>query len=219
MFHSSLIQKLLFALLVMALCIPLCGTALADDGIPEEADTAFWNMLHELEEDRLITLDGNSTYYGDYEKEWAQLGWYSWLNFENADRFVFSSNLSWDSASDKPNNFESGCGVVFNQSKNTSDHLLASLRMDGLVYFTGTRNKQYLSYGTYSYGKPSIKNSVNFVLLVDHDKATVYVDGRRVVQKANLLVMGNTVGLSTLSGTNKGFGTRCEWKDIFFYTW
>ena len=31
--------------------------------------------------------------------------------------------------------------------------------------------------------------------------------------------MGDGVGLSTLSGTNKDFGTRCTWKDIFMYTW
>ena len=31
--------------------------------------------------------------------------------------------------------------------------------------------------------------------------------------------MGDGVGLATLSGTNKDYGTRCTYSDIYFYTW
>ena len=217
MSRLSVLKKIVVPLLLFCFC--LTGIASAQDGIPEEADKAFWEILGKLEENGEIESGGNSTYYGDYEDEWAQLSWYQWITFEKAERFVLSSTLSWDSASQTPNNFESGCGVIFNGSDTSDDHLLASLRMDGLIYFTGKRNHQDLSYGTYKFGSPSIKKTVDLVLVVDRDKASVYVDGQRVVRKANMYDMGDAVGLCTLSGTNKDFGTRCSWKDIFFYTW
>ena len=91
--------------------------------------------------------------------------------------------------------------------------------MDGLIYFTGLRNNYYLSYGTYRYGKASTKGSADFTLVVDGDKAIVYVDGERIVTKANFPMMGDSVGICTLSGTNKDYGTRCTWKDIYMYKW
>ena len=185
-----------------------------------EAEKAFDNTLESLrKEGRIPAAGGSSTYWGDYEDEWAQLGWYQWITFENSNHFVFSANVSWASASQTPNNFESGCGLIYNIGNGNSNHLMASIRMDGLVYFTGFRNNNYLSYGTYKYGKASTSGSADFVVVVDNDKATVYIDGQRIVQKAELPVMGNGVGLCTLSGTNKDFGTRCTWKDIYVYTW
>ena len=185
-----------------------------------EAEEAFDKTLETLKIDgKIPSGNGIKTYWGDYEDEWAQIGWYQWTVFENLNRFVFSANVSWDSGSDKPNNFQSGCGLIFNSGSGNSNHLMASIRMDGLIYFTGMRGYNDLSYGTYSYGKPSIKGNADFVIVVDNDQATIYVDGQRIVQKANLPVMGDEIGLCTLSGTNKDFGTRCTWKDIYVYTW
>ena len=221
MFRSSVTHKVLFAVLaavclIFAFTVP--HTALAD--IPEEADQAFDDMLTKLRKDGVLSsTDGTSTYWGDYTDEWAQIGWYQWVTFEHAERFVFSANVSWESASQTPNNFESGCGLMFNIGNGNSNHMLASIRMDGMIYFNGVRNNNYLSYGTYRYGKNSIKGSADFVVVDDRDRATVYVDGERIVRKADLPVMGDGIGLSTLSGTNKDFGTRCTWKDIFVYTW
>lgn len=215
-------HKILFAVLA-AVCLITSFAMIRPvqaDEIPAAAEKAFDSMLEKLNKDGVVSsTDGDSTYWGDYTDEWAQIGWYQWITFEHTNRFVFSANVSWDSASQTPNNFESGCGLMFNIGNGNSNHLLASIRMDGMIYFTGIRNSNYLSYGTYRYGKSSIKGSADYVVVVDNDKATVYIDGERVVRKADLPVMGDGVGLSTLSGTNKDFGTRCTWKDIFMYKW
>ena len=213
------IRKMLFAvLIVLFFCLPVTQISQAQSGIPEKASSDFDKTIEKLLKEGVISGDGSTTYYGDYTDEWAQIGWYQWLDFENANRFVFSANVTWNSASDKPNNFESGCGVIFNNSGG-ENHLIASIRMDGFVYFNGYRSNRYLSYGNYRYGKGLINGSADFVLVVDNDKAIVYVDGNRIVRKAELPVMGDNVGLVTLSGTNRDYGTRCIWKDIFFYTW
>lgn len=221
MFRSSATHKVLYAVLA-AVCLIFAfaapHTVLAD--IPEEADQAFDDMLTKLRKDGVLSsTDGTSTYWGDYTDEWAQIGWYQWITFEHAERFVFSANVSWDSASQTPNNFESGCGLMFNIGNGNSNHMMAAIRMDGMIDFSGIRNNNYLSYGTYRYGKNSIKGSADYVVVVDRDRATVYVNGERIVRKADLPVMGDGIGLCTLSGTNKDFGTRCIWKDIFVYTW
>ncbi len=215
MSRNLIFRNVLFAFLLMVM---LCaaGSVFAQD---EEVEEAFYAFLEELEDDGLIKTNGTSTYYGDYEDEWAQIDYYQWLTFQHADRFVFSANISWASGSSTPNNYAAGCGVVFNSASGNANHLLASIRMDGNIYFDGIRNYKYLSYGKYGYGRPSVKGSADFVLVVDNDKATIYLDGQRVVRKADLPIMGDGVGLATLSGTNRDFGTRCTYKDIYFYTW
>ena len=213
-------NKLAFCLYLLVCLVLLLAVLPAAAQIPDEASEKFHGFLEELAEDGVIaTADGESIYYGDYEDEWAQINWYQWITFEQSNRFVLSANVSWASASQTPNNFASGCGVIFNAGPGSTDYLLASIRMDGLVYFDGARNKRALSYGTYRYGPASTKGSADLVLVVDNDRATIYMDGQRVVRKAGLQVMGDLVGLATLSGTNKDYGTRCTWKDIFFYTW
>ncbi len=215
MFRNSIFRKV-FIVFLLAVLLCLAGSVFAQD---EEVEDAFYDFLEELEEDGLISSNGSTTYYGDYEDEWAQIDYYQWITFAHTNHFVFSANVSWDSGSTTPNNFGSGCGVIFNSGDGNVNHLLASVRMDGNIYFNGIRNYNYLSYGKYGYGRPSIKGSADFVVVVNEDKAVVYLDGQRVVRKADLPVMGDGVGLATLSGTNRDFGTRCTYKDIFFYTW
>lgn len=213
-------KKVLFVFLVMLMFLVPFSVRTACAQIPKDADEAFHSMLDKLKREGVISsTDGESVYYGDYTDEWAQINYYQWLTFEHSNRFVFSATVSWTSASTTPNNFVAGCGVTFNSGSGSGNHLLASIRMDGLVYFDGFRNGYNLSYGTYKYDRPSIKGTKQMVLVVDGDKATMYLDGERFVRKADLPIMGDGVGLSTLSGTNKDFGTRCEWEDIFFYTW
>lgn len=218
MWGKSVFPKLLLALLaVVFFCAPLVG---GNKALADAAEDKFDAFIEKLTKEGTIRSGGESTYWGDYTDEWAQIGWYQWTRFENAERFVLSANVSWQSAHDRPNNFESGCGIIFNDSgSGSANHILASLRMDGLIYFTGLRNNYYLSYGTYRYGKASTKGSADFTLVVDGDKAIVYVDGERIVTKANFPMMGDSVGICTLSGTNKDYGTRCTWKDIYMYKW
>lgn len=221
MFRKTSVRYFLLALLaVFCCCFGLFSYGKVQAQTGSDASDAFEAFLSELEEDGLIP-DTNGTYisYGDYEDEWAQIDYYQWLTFEEADRFVFAANVSWSSASSTPNNYAAGCGLLFNGGNGNSNHLLASVRMDGMVYFTGYKDYNYLSYGTYRYGPPSTKGSADFAIVVDGDKATVFLDGQRIVRKANLPVMGDFVGLTTLSGTNKDYGTRCTYKDIFFYSW
>ena len=114
MVRTGVSQKVLFALLA-AVCLlftfAVPSAVLAED--TEEVEKAFADMLEKLKKDGIISsTEGKSTYWGDYTDEWAQIGWYQWITFEHSNRFVFSANVSWESASQTPNNFESGCGLI-----------------------------------------------------------------------------------------------------------
>ena len=182
--------------------------------------SSFSGFIEGLKRDGVIKGNGTVTNHDDFTNEWAQLGWYQWYHMDNSNRFVLGAHVSWDSASLTPNTFDSGCGVIFNAGQNSVDnHLLASVRMDGLIYINGFRNRNWLSYGNYRYGSPSTKGEADFALVVDNDKASIYINGNRIVRKAELPVMGDEIALCTLSGTNLDYGTRCTWKDFFVYKW
>ena len=196
------------------------GSNKSDSNASNTVPSSFAGFIEKLKKDGIIPGKGKVTNHSDFTNEWAQLGWYQWYHMHDSNRFVLGAHVSWKSASRTPNSFDSGCGVVFNEGEpGVNNHLLASVRMDGNIYISGKRNGNYLSFGHYYYGQPSTSGEMDFALVVDNDKVSVYVNGNRIVRKAELPVMGDGISLCTLSGTNLDYGTRCEWKDFFIYEW
>lgn len=77
-----------------------------------------------------------------------------------------------------------------------------------------------MSYPKAVYGPSQTKATHQFVVVANGDAVTVYVDGERGMRWNNVAITDEGyIGLATLSGTNKDFGTRCEWKDIYYYFW
>lgn len=188
--------------------------------VPGEAADAFQSLLEKLNKDGMIPdLEGQTSYYGGHTEEKAEMDSIEWHNFTKAERFVFSANVTWASAAERPNVYFSGCSLAFNVDDKDEDCVNASLRMDGMLYFDAVRYGNYIDFGKYYYAPGSINGAADFTVIVDQDRAAVYVNGQRIVRKAGLPVMGDNIGLSIYSGTNKDFGIRCDWKDIFLYTW
>jgi len=220
MSRSSVIYRLSFVLLaVVCFCLLITGVEKAF-AQSSAAEATFNSLLTSFKNEGIIPhTNGTKKYIGDKTIEWAQMGLYHWQEIGRGNHFILSANVSWESASRTPNNFEAGCGVLFHGGNGPSNHVLASIRMDGLVYFSGFRNGAKLDYGTYKYDKPSLFGSRDLVLIVHDDQVMIYLNGQRFVRKANIAMMGDTIALATLSGTNAGFGTRCTWKDVYLYTW
>ena len=58
------------------------------------------------------------------------------------------------------------------------------------------------------------------VLVVNGDKATVYVDGSRIGEQRNLALLDEGgLAFTVFSGTNKSYGTRCTFRNVYYYTW
>jgi hypothetical protein len=181
-----------------------------------EQAAPMYELVQELHADgHLSTTEG--TYYSlpDFDESWAQINWYQWIQtgFAPTD-FAIQADTSWDSASNKANWYNSGCGFVFRE-EGVGDHYLAYLGLDGYVYFDRNVNHEWASLG-YSYygkvGKPA--GSAHIMLVVEGYKFTFFVNGEKVHTRTDQGLASGNLALTMLSGINTGFGTRCTMTDI-----
>ena len=178
----------------------------------------FFSLLDEFEQEELIEGDGETISYGDYSDELPMFNYYRWGPFTEAENFVLSADIAWDSAVERPTFNGSGCGVIFN-SKDKGNHLLLTPRADGYVYITGYKDYTSFSYEKYQFGSTSPRGQIHLDLILAGNKAVVYVDGRRIFTNSDLPIYGEKVGFATMSGSNTNFGTKCDYGNIFMYKW
>ena len=184
-----------------------------------EGEEEFISILDALVADNVIPDDGSYYAQGDFEDEWAQIDWYQWHTFDSVKNFVFSATVSWTSAHERPNTASAGCGIVFRE-QDYNNLLSVALKMDGYAHLEGYRYGNLLYYPYYQYGSAQIKGTHQFVVVANGGVVTVYVDGEQAARWNSVAISDEGyIGLATMSGTNKDFGTRCEWKNIYLYSW
>ena len=151
-----------------------------------------------------------------FDEEWAQINWYQWLRtgYSPTD-FVIRADASWESASEKANWFNSGCGFVFIES-DADNHYLILLDMDGNVELTRNKNGYQTVIGRsksrYPVEKPA--DSANLMLAVEGDEIMFFVDGFLILHQRDTTLDTGNLALTLMSGTNKDFGTRCKMENI-----
>ena len=173
------------------------------------------NELPEVVKQYFTGAPGEYRTLGDFDQSWAQIGWYQWWPIEGAPtNFVIRTDATWSSASDKANWDQSGCGFAFH-AKDAKNHFAASLRLDGNVYVQRNYNGQAKLLGSPNYGKVDIpEGSAELMLMVNGDNYYFFVNGTEVYSGSDPLLTGafknGELGLTVNSGTNKGYGTRCQ---------
>ena len=176
------------------------------------------NELPEVVKQYFTGAPGEYRTLGDFDQSWAQIGWYQWWPIEGAPtNFVIRTDATWSSASDKANWDQSGCGFAFH-AKDAKNHFAASLRLDGNVYVQRNYNGQAKLLGSPNYGKVDIpEGSAELMLMVNGDNYYFFVNGTEVYSGSDPLLTGafkgGELGLTVNSGTNKGYGTRCQMKN------
>lgn len=211
------IQSLM--LMVLAVLLIFAGCVQADDE-PETEEDAFAALIAELkEEGEIPDTEGNYYRMGDFEDSFANIGFFRGIPLLESDHFVLSADLSWTSGSTIPNSATSGCGFFFNMGDENNNHLKVSLRMDGRIYLDGAKDYSPLSYWNNYLASPSMEGRGSLMLLVNGDRAVVFLNGERYREQDNLPTWGSAAGLAILSGTNQDFGTRCRFGSISLYTW
>ncbi len=184
------------------------------------ADEDFHALIDDLKQTGTIP-NNNGTYYfhEDYTQEWARINWVQWQPFATAKNFVISADISWDSASRTPNYSESGCGFIMRELDN-SNYLHAEVRLDGRFYLGGLRRGSRLSYGSYNYGTRSYKGEAQLVLIANENKFNAYVDGAHMGKQQDIAISDNgSLAFTVWSGTNKDYGIRCTFRNVFYYIW
>ena len=157
----------------------------------------------------------------DFDDAWAQINWYQWLwtGYAPTD-FVIRADLEWNSASDTANWFNSGCGFVFREtSRDNLDHYLVYLGLDGVVYFLKNRQGELTELASASAGRLDVPDgSAQFMLAVEGERFTVYVNDQRVVTAHDGSLKSGLLNYTLLSGTNRDFGTRCAMTNVELWT-
>lgn len=174
------------------------------------------NLVRDLNaEGYLSRTDGIYYALPRFDESWAQIDWYQWsyTDYSPTD-FVIIAEASWDSASDKANWWNSGCGFVFRED-GVSDHYLAYLGLDGSVYLSRNVRDIPASLGSSYYGRlDTPKGQAQIMLVVEGTTMTFFVNGERVHTRQDQGLESGNLALTILSGINTGFGTRCEMTDI-----
>ena len=209
--HSRLILLLLSAVLFVL-------SFLSAQAAEEEG--SFSELIEQFVQEGIIPdVGGRFLTFSDFEDSFRNMGYFQATPLFEAEHFVLSSKIAWTSANQAPNAMTSGCGILFNAASGSSDHLLLSFRMDGNIYLTGYKNYRSLSYGKYAYAIPSSSGETQVTLVVDGERAVVYVKDQPVMQRSDLTEIGDRVGFAVLAGTFQDFGTRCSFSDINVYVW
>lgn len=170
----------------------------------------------------LASRDGTIKQIDDFADDWAQIGWYQWypLGQEVSD-FSLSAHFKWMSAS--KNADESGCGFAF-AIQPDSGHYAVFLDKNKVIFLDADS-----SYGNFARsvgrttgsGRVKIDNpaEADFTVIVNGISAYVLVNnefiGQYTLSKSRIL--RGDLGLTVLSGTNKGYGTHCEMTNIHLF--
>lgn len=189
---------------------------------PAYADkTEFLETLAQLKTSGIIpnTEEGQVISYGSLTDNYANMGSAKYYPIAESDHFVLSSKISWSSASPTPNGPVSGCGYVFGTNPDTIDYQMISIRMDGNLYFRGRNLGNPLSYGKIFIQNPSMQGEALLTLVVNGSSVNIFFNGNNIKSINDVVLPGNGLGFTILSGTNKDFGTQCTFEDIFLYTW
>lgn len=157
--------------------------------------------------------------YKDFSEEWAQINWYKWWPFEKIESdFMFGAHYKWSTSSSTPD--ESGCGIVFGVQPN-EDHYAVVLDRGRILFLMARGSHVYEVGKTSGSGRVNFGNpaEADFLLLVQGQKAYVLVDGKATSYTLSAdQVSTGAMAYTVLSGTNRGYGTRCEISNIHIWT-
>lgn len=166
----------------------------------------------------LSTVNGRFIRYGDrLQEDWAQLGWYQWwVEDDTVSDFFMSAHFEWSSAYRSAD--DSGCGFVFAVQEN-DDHYAVFLDRSHIIFLDSDSAYYYsrnvgLTSGTgrVKFANPADQRvEADFTIIVMDAYTYVLVDGEVVGEYtlSQSKILRGKLGTALLSGTNKGYGTRC----------
>lgn len=164
----------------------------------------------------LDTVEGTFEGIDDFSDSWANLSYYDMLptGIEATDFFI-SGHFKWSSA--YQNADISGCGYVFSLQDN-GDHYVMFLDRSKVLFAITSDNHGRIAGPTRGTGRVKFGNpaEADFTVIVKGAYAYALVDGEVVGEYtlAQSRSLTGQVALSVLSGTNKGYGTRCEMTNL-----
>jgi hypothetical protein len=176
----------------------------------------MYAVVQRLVDDGVLnSLDGNYYLLPDLRDSWAQTNFYQWTQTGYAPKnFAVRANVSWESASDIANWFSSGCGFVFREV-DKDNHYMVFLGLDGLGHMMRTVKGVQVDLGSDSHVQLDVPNGqASIMLTVENDWISLFVNDQRVLHRQDKTLSEGKLSFTIVSGTNAGFGTRCDFKNV-----
>jgi hypothetical protein len=108
----------------------------------------------------------------------------------------------------------SGCAIVFREDGAENNYMLG-VNMYGYVFLRRIYNGNLSDLSGESYGIQSVRTEeLQFMLAVDGDMITAFVDGEHVLTRRDSILTSGNLALSLFSGTNRDFGAKCHLTNI-----
>ena len=195
-------------------------TPAVDSAATQQAQ-GFQATLQELVDDGVISsTEGDYYPLDDFNESEAKMGYYSGMFTDySAENFILSTDAAWESASDTANWPDSGCAILFSYNDENELHM-AFLGLDGYGWLERKSKGDWKVLAGEYYGKLDVPDGEAKITLVVNDKRiSLYVNGERVVSAYDSSLNEGDIAQTVLSGTNKGFGTKCTMTntDLFIF--
>jgi hypothetical protein len=178
------------------------------------------DLITQLSDEGILsTPNGRLTQLEDFHRSWAQIDWFTWYpSGHHPSNFVVKAKIAWETASDKANWYNSGCGFVFREDSSGDNFYAVYLALDGWVRMLRLVSGNLGHSGSSFYGKVDIpKGNADFMLIVDGNKIRAFVNDEMVFEKIDNAFSEGRLSFMLHSGTNKDFGTRCDMTDIWLW--
>ena len=151
----------------------------------------------------------------DFDKSWAQLNYYDWWQTGlSGENFVMSGDAYVSSASTNANWFASACGICFSLLDG-SNHDVIWIAMDGRAYLMSVHKDVKRMLVVQKWGAPTKTDfQAHYMVVVNDKHVTLYIDNQEVFSVYDGLLGPGLIANTLVSGTNKGYGTRCKVTDV-----
>jgi hypothetical protein len=170
----------------------------------------------------ISSTSGDIVELNDFHQEWAQMRWYQWWTIDTSPvaygDLVFHANFKWATASGTPE--DSGCGIVFGIQPDGQNYSIFVDKGRILYMMTKGGSRAYEVGKTSGSGRLHIEEPYNADVGVIVNGYKSYVIVNDVVTQYSLSKDRTTTGdfaLSLLSGTNKGYGTKCDITEAYIW--
>ena len=175
------------------------------------------DLLEQLKVDGYLeNTEGEYIRMPDHTQEQAKINYLDiFPTFLFPSNFVIRVNIAYESASTSANWFNSSCGFLFRFDGNKGNFYQAVLSLDGNVEVKRWKNSLPTALQTAYYGRMDTPNgNFEMVLVVEGPQFTVLINQTKVARIRDTTLTDGGLFYTLTSGTNKDFGTRCNYTNI-----
>jgi hypothetical protein len=130
--------------------------------------------------------------------------------------FFAISDVAWEHATSTINKSSAGCGYVFFDDEDAGQIYYVLFTLDNYARLTQVRNRYWDGIAHVkdnSLNLASPNGSAQIILAVQGKRAVFAVNGKILIDQTVDWQSSGLFGYSLLSGTNKDYGTRCNYKN------